>query len=381
MKAVYLDNAATSFPKPERVYTEADRCLREYCANPGRSGHKMAMKCAELIYKTRERTAHFFNIKNPLRICFTKNATEALNFAIKGYVNKGGHIVTTAMEHNSVFRPLENLRKDGICEYSIAEADFRGEVAPEEINKRIKSNTCLVVCTLSSNVNGVILPVYEIAELCRKKGIVFLLDASQGAGSIELDVEAIKPQMMAAPGHKGLLGPQGTGLLYVEEGLTLRSLEQGGTGSSSLKIDQPAMLPDNQESGTLNTPGIAGLCAGLEFIESVGIVNISKHKQKLNEALHEGLSRIKNIKLYSSPLNNSGIAALNIGDTDSTQVGTLLDDEYDIASRASFHCAPLAHKTFGTLKQGIVRLSPGYFNTIDEIEYTVRSLFEISEKL
>lgn len=379
---IYLDNAATSYPKPEKVYLEIDRCFREYCANPGRGGHAMSIESGKAVIKTREALGMLFGIRDPLRICLMKNATEAINVALRGFLKPGDHVITTSMEHNSVIRPLKTMQRDMGLELTILQANPLGEIDPGEINKELKPNTRLLVCTLSSNVNGTMMPVKDIGGICRDKGIVLLLDASQGAGTVPLDVEELHVGMLAFPGHKGLLGPQGTGGLFVAEGIELTPLTQGGTGSNSENIFQPAFMPDALESGTLNTPGIVGLACGVEFILSIGIDNISIFKGVLNARLHEGLREIPGVQLYSlqEMEKNSGIAAFNVMGIDSTEVSYILDKEFGIATRAGLHCAPLAHQTLGTESMGIIRMSVGCFNTVDEIDSAVSAVRKIYER-
>ncbi|WP_024834104.1 aminotransferase class V-fold PLP-dependent enzyme [Ruminiclostridium josui] len=373
---IYLDNAATSYPKPESVYIEMDKCLRTYCANPGRGSHAMSVASAVAVTTTRERIAKLLKIEDSLNISFTKNATEALNIAICGSLSPGDHVITTCMEHNSVVRPLKTLEKYNGVKLSIVSADSFGRVDPQDIRKSINKRTKLIVCTLSSNVNGIIMPVEEIGKIAQNNGIMYLIDASQGLGSVELDVNRVHADMVAFPGHKGLLGPQGTGGLYVSPQIKLRPLMRGGTGSRSELLYQPEIMPDKLESGTLNTPGIAGLGAGLEFILKNGIDKIRKKKDELTVRLFDGISRINNIKMFS-PENmeeNSGIVAFNINGVDSTEVCYQLDKQYKIECRAGLHCAPLAHSHFKTIKSGIVRLSVGCFNTNDEVDFAIQSI-------
>ncbi|NMA67121.1 MAG: aminotransferase class V-fold PLP-dependent enzyme [Clostridiaceae bacterium] len=377
---IYLDNAATSFPKPFKVYDEIDRCMRSYCANPGRSGHAMAIVSGKAIYEARERISTFFNIDNPLRLAFTKNATEALNIAIKGVLKPGDHVITSCMEHNSVIRPLKTLEKDGIISLSIVEGDNFGQIDTQKILDYINNQTRLIVCTLSSNVNGIILPIKKIGEIARTRGILFLVDASQGAGAEEIDVDEMNIDILAFPGHKGLLGPQGTGGIYVREGIDIVPIMHGGTGSASDYLYQPEMMPDMIESGTLNTPGIIGLACGIDFINKTGLNNIKIFKFSLIKRLMEGMEEIDRIVQYSVKDidNNSGIAAMNFQGIDSSEVSYILDKEFGIATRAGLHCAPLAHKTLGTTGQGVVRFSVGCFNTVEEIDYTLEALRKIS---
>jgi cysteine desulfurase / selenocysteine lyase len=380
---IYLDNAATSYPKPEKVYEEMNRCLREYCANPGRGGHAMSLTSGRAVLEARDALCRFFNIGNPMQLCFTKNATEAINLAIRGSLKQGDHVITTSMEHNSVIRPLKTLERDLSVEITVIRGNEWGEIDPEQVEKSLRPNTRLVVSTLSSNVNGIIMPVRDIGTICSGHGALFLLDASQGAGSVAVDVADMHIDMLAFPGHKGLMGPQGTGGLYVREDLKLVPLMQGGTGSNSENLYQPEFLPDMLESGTLNTPGIVGLGQGVEFVNSFGIGNLAYLKHLLVKKLYEGISCLKGIKLYSrmEQERNSGIIAFNFEEVDSTEISYVLDKAYGIASRAGLHCAPLAHETLGTLRSGVVRLSVGCFNTQEEMDRTIEALEEISRSL
>jgi cysteine desulfurase/selenocysteine lyase len=380
---VYLDNAATSYPKPDVVYREMERCMREYCANPGRGGHQMSLASGRAVIEAREEISKFFNIPDSMQLCFTKNATEALNIAITGLLKHGDHVITTSMEHNSVLRPLKTLERDEGVELTIICGNELGEVDVDEVKKAIKRNTKLIVCTLSSNVNGVMLPVKELGRLASEKGITFLVDASQGAGVVKIDVNDLNIDMLAFPGHKSLLGPQGTGGLYVKRGIAIKPLMKGGTGSSSEILFQPETMPDYLESGTLNTPGIVGLCSGIKFINSCGLDNLRFYKYMLLKRLIEGIKEIKGAILYS-PIDinrNTGIAAMNFKGIDSNEICYRLDRQYNIAARAGLHCAPLAHKTLGTANTGIVRFSIGCFNTIEDIDYTLEALKSISNNL
>lgn len=380
---IYLDNAATSYPKPEKVYEEINKCMREYCANPGRGGHAMSIASGKAVLEAREILSEFFNCKNSMQLSFTKNATEALNIAIKGCLRPGDHVITTCMEHNSVIRPLRTLERDLGIEITLIKGDEFGEIDPEEVRKAIGKNTKLIVSTLSSNVNGIIMPVKEIGRIARESGVLFLLDGSQGAGSIRIDVEDMNIDLLAFPGHKGLMGPQGIGGLYVREGVSIDPLLQGGTGSNSEYVYQPDFMPDLLESGTLNTPGIVGLGAGVDFINGFGIRNIQLHKHQLVKRLHEGIEELKGVKIYNKKdmENNSGIVAMNFTEADSTEVSYVLDKVYGIATRAGLHCSPVSHGILGTVKSGIVRFSVGCFNTLEEIDRTLEALREIASNL
>lgn len=378
---IYFDNAATSFPKPDTVYDEIQKCMKEYCANPGRGGHKMSIDSGKAVFDTREVVSKLFNCQNPMRICFMKNATEALNYAIHGLLESGDHVIISPMEHNSVIRPLKDIERDKGITITVLKGNEYGEIDIEDFEKAITSKTKLAVLTLSSNVNGIIMPFKEIGRICREHGILFLLDGSQGAGSINIDVMNACIDLLAMPGHKGLMGPQGTGVLYVREGIKLKALLQGGTGSNSELIYQPEQLPDTFESGTLNTPGIVGLKAGIEFINKTGLENIKIKKNILVQEFYDGVKNICGVKLYSrrEGTNNSGIVALNVQGLFSNELSFILDQKYGIATRSGLHCSPMAHSTLGTLNNGIVRFSFSYFNDLQEIEYVVNVLEKISK--
>lgn len=377
---IYLDNAATTFPKPEAVYDAVMDCMKNYCANPGRSGHKLAMKSAREIYDARENIAKLFNIDNPMNIVFTNNATDSLNLAIKGIVNSGDHIITTSMEHNSVIRPIKALEKLGI-ENTIVQCDKDGFLDVKDLEKAIKPNTKLIVTTHASNVCGTLIDIKTVSEIAKLHNIVYLVDASQTAGVYNIDLKEVYADMLAAPGHKGLLGPQGTGILYIREGLNINILKEGGTGSKSEDLFQPDLFPDKYESGTHNTPGIAGLNEGVKFILKEGINKIKEHEEELCRYMLERLNEVPNIKIYGTKDANkrASVIAVNIGNMDSGEITFLLDNEYDIATRSGIHCAPLAHKTLGTFEQGAVRFSMGYFNTKEEIDKAIEALKEISK--
>lgn len=375
---IYLDNAATTYPKPEKVYESMMDCMKNYCANPGRAGHKLAMKAAREIYDARENIAKLFNINNPMNIVFTNNATDSLNLAIKGAVKKGDHIITTSIEHNSVIRPIKSLEKYGI-ENTIVECDKEGFLDIENIKKAIKPNTRLIVTTHASNVCGTLIDIKSVGEVAKENNIIYLVDASQTAGVYDIDVNNMNIDMIAAPGHKCLLGPQGTGILYIREGLTINILKEGGTGSKSEDLFQPDLLPDKYESGTHNTPGIVGLNEGVKFVLETGIEKIRAHEEQLCEYMLNRLEEVPNIVIYG-PKNSkkrAAVISINIDKMDSGEITFLLDSEYDIATRSGIHCAPLAHKTLGTLEQGAVRFSLGYFNTKEDIDKAIYALKDI----
>lgn len=376
---IYLDNAATSWPKPPQVIQAMLDVLKRVCANPGRSAHTMARQTEDAVLNVREMLAKLFNINDPMRIAFMPNTTYALNTAIYGVTAKGSKVVTTAVEHNSVLRPLKTLEAEGIISLEVIQPDKFGKITIQSIKRTLRKGIDLFCMTLSSNVTGSIMPVDEAGKICRSHGIVFLLDAAQGAGVIPIDVEKMNIDLLAFPGHKGLLGPQGTAGLYVREGIKIKPLVQGGTGSFSDRLLQPEVFPDVLESGTLNVPGIVGLGKGVSFVNDTGIESIHQKKKQLLKMLFDELEQESSITIYSpSPEQNSGILALSIQDMDSSEVSYLLDRKFGICTRSGFHCAPLTHLALGTDKTGLVRISPGYFNDETEIELTVKAIQSIA---
>lgn len=377
----YFDNGATSFPKPEGVYEEIMKAMKEYGANPGRSGHKLALKTNREIHKTRTLIAELFNIDDPLDIIFTFNGTQGLNMGIKGILKPADHVITTTMEHNSVLRPIKYLESIGV-ESTIVQADSKGMVNPQEIEDAIKENTKLIVTTHVSNLTGTILPIEEIGKIAKSHKIYYLVDAAQSAGVYPIDVQEMNIDILAFPGHKGLFGPQGTGGIYIKKGVEVESLFQGGTGSASHSTTQPELSPDKFESGTLNAPGIVGLGEGIRYIMERGIDEIRSHEEMLTKLFIHGLKEIPGIDLYG-PLDieyQGAVVSLNMEGMDCSELSYILDDEYDIQVRPGMHCAPLAHKSIGTFEQGTVRFSFGAFNTKEEIKYALNSLEAISRE-
>ncbi|GAW93658.1 aminotransferase class V-fold PLP-dependent enzyme [Calderihabitans maritimus] len=374
---IYLDNAATTWPKPPEVWQAMENALK-ISANPGRGGHRLALDAGRIVFEAREKLANFFGVKDPNHIVFTSNATEALNLGIKGLLRPGDHAITSSMEHNSVIRPLNELRKKGV-EVTVVECDSQGSLDPEDIRKAIRHNTKLIALTHASNVTGTIMPVEEVAKIAREKDIVFLVDAAQTAGSLKINLEETPIDLLAFSGHKGLLGPPGTGGLYIREGVKLEPLITGGTGSQSELDYQPEVLPERFESGTLNTVGIAGLAAGIDFIEKIGLENIRRHEKELLTRLLSELENIPGIKVYGpkDPELQVAVVSLNIEDRDSGEIAFVLDQVFDIGVRSGLHCAPRAHRTIGTFQQGTVRISCSYFNTVEDIEACLNALKEI----
>lgn len=379
---IYLDNAATSYPKPDEVYRAVDRGLREYGANPGRSGHKLALNAGRAIYETREFICELFNIDNPMQIIFTSNATDSLNLSIKGILKKGDHVITSGMEHNSVIRPIKTLEEIGV-ENTIVECTRDGLIKLDELEKAIKPNTKLIAVTHASNVTGTIMPIEEISKIAKSNDILLLLDAAQTAGVYDIDVKKMNIDLLAFPGHKGLMGPQGTGALYIKDGIELKQMKEGGTGSKSESLLQPEIIPDRYESGTPNTPGIVGLGAGIKFILDIGIEKIRKHEEELTDHMLKELEKIDKVKVYGfkDSKKQAAVISLNIGDLDSSEVSYILDQAFDIAVRSGLHCSPLAHKTLGTFEQGTIRFSIGYFNKKKDIDDAIMAIKKICEEM
>ncbi|HWR60537.1 MAG TPA: aminotransferase class V-fold PLP-dependent enzyme [Clostridia bacterium] len=379
---LYFDNAATTFPKPEAVYEAVNECMRNYCANPGRGGHKLALQSGRMILEARELLTELFQAESIENIILTHNATDSINLALKGLLKKGSHVITTSMEHNSVLRPLKALEKNGI-ETTIVECSKLGEIDIAAIEKEIRKETVLISATHASNVTGTVLPVADIGALAKAYGLEFLVDASQTAGLYELDVKKMGISLLAFTGHKSLLGLQGTGGLYIRNGLSLEPMREGGTGSMSESLYQPDILPDRFESGTHNTPGIAGLCAGIKFIMAEGMNNIRKHETELAGYFIKGLEYIKGVKIYGvrDIKRQAPVVSINIGDIGSSDISYMLDQTFDIATRPGLHCAPLAHRTVGTLEQGAVRFSFGYFNTRDQVNTAIAAIEQISREM
>lgn len=377
---IYLDNAATTWPKPESVYQAADSCFRQYGANPGRGGHRLSLQAGRIILETRELLASLFNIADSSRIVFTANVTEALNLALKGWLKPGEHLLITSMEHNAVARPAFRLQDLGV-EHTVVPCSPEGRLALGDLERSLRPHTRLICINHASNVIGTIQPLEEIGELAAQKGIPLLVDCAQTAGVVPIDVQKAKIDLLAFTGHKGLYGPPGTGGLYIGQDLSLQTLIEGGTGSKSELLEQPAELPERFESGTPNTSGLAGLGAGVEFVLKTGLAKIRQHEQELTEQLLKGLRRIKGITLYGpgNPAEQTAVVAFNLDGRDSAEAGYLLDQDFDIAARGGLHCAPLAHRTMGTIRTGAVRLSMGYFNTAEEIEQVLAALHAIAQ--
>lgn len=376
---IYLDSSATSFLKPPQV---AEAVFRSFntIGNAGRGAHAPTLNASRLIYDTREKLAALFGTPDPSRIAFTCNATEALNIAIHGAIHPGEHVITTACEHNSVLRPLYLKEKEG-TELTIIPADKKGRIRYDLLESSVKSNTSAIVLTHASNLSGNVTDLAFVSNFAKKHGLLLIVDASQTAGSLPINVVKMGIDILCFTGHKGLFGPQGTGGLYVREGLTLSPLKSGGSGVHSFDRQHPTDMPTALEAGTLNGHGIAGLNAGLDYILSTGVKNIHAKEISLSRRFVNGISDISDLKLYGdidAPLRTP-IISLNIGNMSSASVSDILWEDYEICVRAGAHCAPLMHKTFGTEKQGAVRFSFSCFNTEVEIDTAIRAMHEIAE--
>lgn len=377
---IYFDNAATTFPKPEEVCRQMTYFMKNCCANPGRGGHYLSRMAGDKINESRKNIADFFGIADSKRLIFTFNDTLALNMAIHGTLKPGNHVITTVYEHNSVIRPLMKLSKSGV-QVTILKGNLNGEFDLEEFKKQIKLNTKLAAVTAASNVLGNVLPLYDIGHICREYGILLLVDGAQGAGVIPLDVRKVNIDLLAFPGHKSLYGPMGTACLYIGERADVDDVIQGGTGTVSESITQPETFPERYESGTINAPGIWGVNAGLNFIKNKGINEIKKHEIELVNMIIGELSNMKNVKVLGINMKDRvPIVSFNIKDMSSIRVSEILDKEYEIATRGGLHCAGLFHNMAGTIKQGAVRVSPGYFNTKSDVYKFLKAVNKISKQ-
>ncbi|HEY3308948.1 MAG TPA: aminotransferase class V-fold PLP-dependent enzyme [Desulfuromonadaceae bacterium] len=366
--SIYLDNAATSFPKPESVYQAVMYAMREIGASPGRAGHRRSLEAGRLLFRTRELIAKLFAIPDSSRVIFTHSATESLNMALRGTLKPGDHVITSSMEHNSLMRPLFLLRRDGV-ELTIVAAGADGRIDPDDIRAALKPNTRMIAVGHISNVSGTVQAVDELAAIARQAGVLFLLDAAQSAGSEPIDVVKTGIDLLAAPGHKGLYAPQGTGFLYAATSVSLKPLLSGGTGSSSVDEEQPDQMPEGFEAGTHNLSGIAGLMAGVEFVLEQGTEKIGEKERQLVAYAVDKLSAVQGITIYGplDPKCRGGLVSFTSHELDPATLAFMLDSEFNIAVRAGLHCAPQAHRTLGSFPEGTLRISPGWFNTLDEI--------------
>ena len=376
---IYFDNAATSWPKPAAVRAAVSDSFGEAGGNPGRAGHRMSVAAARSVESAREALAELFHAHDPSRIVFAHNATHALNLALYGLLHAGDHVVTTSVEHNSVMRPLRHLETLGV-ELTVVNCNQDGMLDLNGVRRALRANTRLLVTTHGSNVVGTLTPVEAVAALARERDVLSLVDAAQTAGAIPIDVQEMGVDLLAFSGHKGLLGPTGTGGLYIREGVALTPLMRGGTGSDSAHQIQPDFLPDAFESGTLNVVGIAGLAAGVRFLLGIGIDAVAAHDRALVSRFLAGASKISGITLYGprDAALHCGVVSFNLAGATPSEVGLILDERFGIMARTGLHCAPSAHRTLGTFPTGTVRFSFGWFNTPAEVEKAVVALGEIA---
>jgi len=380
---IYLDNAATSYPKPKEVGQAMMYFLEKVGASPGRSGHRLSIESGRILYQTRENLAELFNVDDPLRIIFTLNVTEAINLALKGLLRPGDQVITSSMEHNSVMRPLRELEKREV-EVKVVPCSPQGVLYPVDIERAIKKNTKLIVLNHGSNVIGSLLPITVVGEIAKRHDILLLVDTAQTAGCYPLDIRKDNIDLLAFTGHKALYGPPGTGGLVIGERVDTKELiplKVGGTGSHSEFEEQPGFLPDRYESGTPNTVGLAGLNAGISFIFKEGISKIHQYELSLSQKLIAGLKEIPGVIVYGEEQVKDQVAVIsfNIKDQLPSEVGLRLDEEYDIMCRVGLHCSPATHKTIGTFPRGTVRFSMSWFNTLEEVDQAIMAIRDIAK--
>lgn len=376
---IYLDNAATTMHKPKEVI-DAVACAMSSMGNAGRGANEASLSASRIIYDTREKLCRFFHGENPRQIVFTNNSTESLNIAIKGLLNPGDHVITTMLEHNSVLRPLYEMKEKGVG-LTIIESDKNGRFRLEDMEAAIRPNTKMIVCTNGSNLTGNYVPLKPVGELAKKHDILFVVDASQTAGVFPIDVQDMMIDVLCFTGHKGLLGPQGTGGMYVKEGIKIRPLKTGGSGVQTYSKTHPAEMPTALEAGTLNGHGIAGLHAAMSYLEETGVDHIRAREQELMWRFYEGVKDIPEITIYGdfSTKERCAIVTLNIGEYDSSEVSDALLTEYSISTRPGGHCAPLMHEALGTVEQGAVRFSFSHYNTEEEVDTAIEAVRELAK--
>lgn len=379
---IYFDNAATTFPKPQTVLRAVQMGVARYGANPGRAGHALAVQTAEQVFAARETVGKFFDLPQCENVIFTKNCTEALNTAIKGLAKRGGHFICSDLEHNAVVRPLEALRRQGICTWTAAEVAETDGQTVENFRKALRPNTIAIVCTGASNVFGKILPIRELAALAHQNGVLFVADTAQTAGVLPISVQKDGIDFLCAPGHKGLYGIMGTGVLLCNANTLLKPLTEGGTGVLSAQLTQPETYPERLESGTLNVPGILSVAAGVQFVAKQGTEQI--YKKELHRILRVDavLREMKNVELYTDlPTNPAGYVPLlsfNVRGLHSEETAARLSED-TVAVRAGLHCAALAHKKYKTLERGTVRICPSVFTTEKDVNSLLNSIFKIAK--
>lgn len=377
---IYFDNGATTFPKPVSVINSINTANKRFGANPGRGGHKLAIKASELVYNARKVTAEFFGVSNPEKVIFSLNCTTAINTVIKGLLNPGDHVIISSLEHNAVLRPLDKLKAKGIT-YSVAQViEGDNDETLSNFRNAINEKTKLLVCTYASNVVGIKLPVERICSMCHQYGILCCVDAAQSAGTVPIDLSDSSIDYLCVSGHKGLYGPMGIGALIINCDVIPDSLIEGGTGSNSIDYAQPLILPDKFESGTNNFSGIIGMGEGIKFVSSYGQMKIYKKEIDLLRHIYDKLKLMKKIELYTQRPNIDyyvPVLSFNVKGKNSEEVADELSSKYNIAVRAGLHCAPLAHKSIGTLNTGTVRVVPSVFTTNYDINSLISAVYKI----
>lgn len=383
MNHIYLDNAATSWPKPPEVIAAMQEFLNHDSGNPGRAGYALSIAAARSIYTTRELIADLFHFPDPLRVIFTANATGAINLALFGLLKSGDQVITTAIEHNAVMRPLRELEQQGI-QITIIPCSLEGLIDLAELQRQITNKTKLVIINHGSNVIGTVQPLAEISQIVHQTNAFFMVDAAQTAGTFPIDMQKLDIDLLAFTGHKGLYGPTGTGGLIISSRIDTKSVKPlyyGGTGSLSESEQQPEYLPDKFESGTLNGVGLAGLAAGIRFVLNQGIEYIHFHELNLIQMLIEGLSALPNVKIYgmNRTANRIGVISLTINNQSVSDIGLKLEEDYGISARVGLHCAPVAHKTIGTFPNGTVRFAPSIYTTKEDIVAAIEAIRTIAQ--
>ena len=379
---IYLDNGATTYHKPEAVIQAVADAMR-HMGNSGRGSHQASLGASRTIYDTRVLVSELFGLGNPLQVAFTANSTASLNMAVQGIFSPGDHVITTMLEHNSVLRPLYRMRENGV-ELTIVRADRLGNIRYEDMEAAIRPNTKGIICTHASNLTGNLVDIARVGEICRRASLVFILDASQTAGVFDIDMGEMGIDVLCFTGHKSLMGPQGTGGICVREGISIRPLMAGGSGTHSYSELHPSDMPEALEAGTVNGHGIAGLHAALEFIKETGMESIRNREQLLMRRFYQGVSDIRGVTVYGDFCRmdlHAPVVALNIRDHDSGEVSDGLAMDYGIYTRAGAHCAPLMHQALGTVEQGAVRFSMSYYNTEEEMDQAVLAVREMAESI
>jgi cysteine desulfurase family protein len=381
--SLYFDSASTSRQKPSSVIKAVETFARKTGVSHGRGSYSSAAEANRLLFETRQSLARLLGVSRSERLVFTKNATEAINLALKGYLKRGDHVVVSGLEHNAVMRPLHRLKAERAVDWTVVPASVTGRVNPFDFEAAITSRTRLVCMTHASNVCGTLLPAEEVGAICAKKKVAFLLDASQTAGSVPLDVKKLNADFLCFPGHKGLLGPTGTGGLAVSTRFDLDPLLEGGTGSLSDLEEQPDLWPDKFESGTLNLWGLAGLKASVDYLLKKSVESIQKTEGALVDRFLRGIEGIEGMKTVGLPIGSKervALVSLLLDGMDPMETAFLLDERWGIQVRAGLHCAPAAHRSLGTHPAGTVRFSFGCFNTSSEVDRALKALGELAKE-